>query len=70
MSWGTGTAERQPTLTIIEKVTVSTRTIDLNVLLGGGTDDSDGGMGIGDDVAGFESLLNFSVEPLPFKLLH
>ena len=56
-------------MTIIEKVTVSTRTIDLNVLLGGGTAVSDVGKGIGDDVAGFESLLNFSVEPLPFKLL-
>ena len=41
-------------------------TIDLNVLLGGGTDDSDVGMGVGDDVAGIESLLNFSVKPVPF----
>ena len=61
MSWGT--VARQQTLTIIEKVTVRTRTIDLNVLLGDGTDGV--GMGIGDDADGSESLLNFSVEPLP-----
>ena len=56
------TAARQPTLIIVKKVTVRTRTIDLNVLLGGGTDGV--GMGIGVDVEGSE-LLNFSVEPLP-----
>jgi hypothetical protein len=49
-------------LIIIENVTVRTRTIDLKVLLGGGTDSV--GMGIGVDVDWSESLLNFSMEPL------
>ena len=39
---------------IIEKVTVRTRTIDLNTLLGGGGTD-------GVDVDGSDSFLNFSV---------
>ena len=56
------TATRQPTSIIIAKVTVSTRTIDLNVLLGGGTDGVS--LGIGFEVDGSESLLNFSMEPL------
>ena len=47
-----------PTLIIIAKVTVRTRTIDLNVLLGGGTK----GVGVGVDVDG--SSLNFSMEHL------
>lgn len=49
-------------MVIIAKVTVRTRTIDLNVLLGGGTDGV--GKGIGVDVDGLESLLSFSMEPL------
>jgi hypothetical protein len=50
---------RQPTLIIIEKVTArTTRTIGLNVLLGGGTNGV--GMGVdGVDVDGSESLLFF-----------
>ena len=58
------TAASQPTLIIIENVTVRTRTIDLNVLLGASGVAS--GMGIGVDVLdGSESLLNFSAEPVP-----
>lgn len=45
---------------IIEKVTVRTRTIDLNTLLGGGGTDGVG-IGIGVDVDGSDSFLNFSV---------
>ena len=52
------TAARQPTLTIIEKVTVRTRTIDLKVLLGGAV-----GKGICVDEDG---SLNFSMEHLLF----
>ena len=56
------TAASQPTLIIIENVTVRTRTIDLNVLLG----ESGVASGIGVDVLdGSESLLNFSAEPVP-----
>ena len=58
MCWAT--AARQPTLMIIEKVTVRTRTIDLNTLLGGGGTDGVG-IGIGVDVDGSDSFLNFSV---------
>ena len=54
----TSATRRQPTLRIIAKVTVRTRTIDLKVLLGGGIDGD--GMGICVDVDGSESLLNFS----------
>ena len=57
---------RQPTfkLTIIAKVTVRTRTIDLNILLGGGTDGV--GKGIGVDVDGSELLSDFLIAPLLF----
>ena len=48
------TAARPPTLMIIAKVTVRTRMIDLNVLLGGGC------VGIGVDVDG--SALNFPMD--------
>ena len=55
------TAGKQPTLTIIAKVTVRTRTIDLKVLLGG----TDGvGMGIGVDE---DSSLNSSMEHFSFE---
>jgi hypothetical protein len=47
------TAARQPTLIIIAKVTVRTRTIDLNVLLGGTSIDVD-----------IDGSLNFSMESL------
>ena len=51
-------------MTIIAKVTVRTRTIDLNVLLGGGTDGV--GMGIGVDVDDGSGLLSdFSLVPVP-----
>ena len=56
------TAGKQPTLTIIAKVTVRTRTIDLKVLLGG-TDDGVG-MGIGVDE---DSSLNSSMEHFSFE---
>ena len=57
----------EPTLIIIEKVTVMTRTIDLNVLLGATDTGSGMSIRVGVDVSvdGSESLLNFSVEPLP-----
>ena len=58
MRLATSATRRQPTLRIIAKVTVRTRTIDLKVLLGGGIDGD--GMGICVDVDGSESLLNFS----------
>jgi hypothetical protein len=60
MCWAT----QEPTLIIIEKVTVRTRMIDLKLLLGGGRGTDGVGMGIGVDVDGSESLLNFSVAPL------
>ena len=54
------TAARQPTLTIMAKVIVRTRTIDLKVLLGG----ADAvGKGICADEDG---SINFSMEPLLF----
>ena len=61
------TAARQPTLIIVKKVTVRTRTIDLNVLLGatGTGSGMDIRVGVDASVDGSESLLNFSVEPLP-----
>lgn len=50
-------------MTTIAKVTVRTRTIDLNVLLGGI------GMGIGVGVDGSESLSHFSMETLLLDLI-